>query len=175
LRRIAIIAAIAFLASSPALGAAADWREYVFAEDGFAIQFPSEPVMETARYETTITDARPAKIYSAEFDNILFKATVVDLAGITEHGSNFVGEGAYDLMRLGEVIFTDFPRVGTRGQGTFGIGMVVDAEDGSRFRSSFFYSRGNFYRIDAIVLPERGDKDQSIPSRFDQTVRFDVE
>ena len=31
---------------------------------------------------------------------------------------------------------------------------------------------GRIYRADAIVLPARGDKDMTVPSRFDQTIRF---
>jgi len=39
-------------------------------------------------------------------------------------------------------------------------------------RSSLFFSKGRIYRADAIVLPARGDKDMTVPSRFDQTIRF---
>jgi hypothetical protein len=59
-------------------------------------------------------------------------------------------------------------------RGIFGIGMVVDAEDGRRIRSSIYVTKGRLYRADAIVLPARGDKDQAVPSRFDQTLRFDL-
>ena len=58
--------------------------------------------------------------------------------------------------------------------GIFGIGMVLDLADGRRLRSSVYYNKRRFYRADAYVLPERGDKDMSIPSRFDQTLRFNV-
>ena len=57
----------------------------------------------------------------------------------------------------------------------FGGGIVADLSDGRRIRSSAFVYRNRYYRADAIVLPERGDKDQAVPSRFDQTLRFDVE
>ncbi len=58
---------------------------------------------------------------------------------------------------------------------TFGLTTVVDTDDGRRIRSSAYVANGKFYKIDAIVLPARGDKDQAVPSRFDQTLRFDVE
>ncbi len=50
--------------------------------------------------------------------------------------------------------------------------MVVDTEDGHRFRSSFYSENSRLYLIDAIVLPERGDLDQALPSRFEQTLRL---
>jgi hypothetical protein len=31
-----------------------------------------------------------------------------------------------------------------------------------------------FYEIVATVLPARGDLDQTFPSRFDQTIRFNI-
>ena len=174
MRQIFLLIAALVIAASPAKGAA-DWEEYVYPEDRFAIQFPSEPSLTTAPYETTITSGLSANVYSLEFENILFEATVIELDGLMEDGANFVIEAAYNLQRAGDVIFHDFPRVGGRGNATFGITMVVDTEDGRRIRSSSYFANGRFYKVDAIVLPARGDKDQAVPFRFDQTLRFNVE
>ena len=174
LRQIFLLIAVLVIAASPAQGAA-DWQEYVYPEDRFAIQFPSEPSLRIAPYETTIASGLSANVYSLEFENILFEATVVELDGLMEHGANFAIEAAYNVQRAGDVIFNDFPRVGSRGDATFGITIVVDTEDGRRIRSSSYFANGRFYKIDAIVLPARGDMDQAVPFRFDQTLRFDVE
>ncbi len=174
MRHVFLLIAALVIAASPATGAA-QWQEYVYPDDRFAIQFPSEPNLRTAPYETTITSGLSANVYSLEFENILFEATVVELDGLMEDGANFVIEAVYDLQRAGDVIFNDFPRVGRRGNATFGITIVVDTEDGRRMRSSSYFANGRFYKIDAIVLPERGDKDQAVPLRFDQTLRFNVE
>ncbi len=169
---------ILVIAASPAKGAA-DWQEYVYPEDRFGIQFPAEPSLRTVPYETLITSGLSANVYSVEFENILFEATVVDLDGLMENGANFVVEVAYDLQHLSDVdvISSDFPRFGF-GRDTrviFGLTTVVDTDDGRRIRSTSYVTNGRFYKIDAIVLPARGDKDQAVPSRFDQTLRFDVE
>lgn len=168
-----LIAAYA-ITNSPAM-AAAEWREYLYPDDSFAIQFPAEPSMRTAPYESIVVPGLTANVYSLEFENILFEATVVDLDGIEGHGTNLNNEAAYNLQRLGNVIFHDFPRVDNREDATFGHTMVVDAQDGRRIRTSTYFSNGRFYRVDAIVLPARGDLDQAFPSRFDQTVRFNIE
>lgn len=163
------------IAMSPA-NAAAEWREYVYPEDRFAIQFPAEPRLRTAAYETGIAKGLSARIYSVEFENILYEATVVDLDRLIEHGANFVIEATDKLQGAGEVAFHDFPRIAF-GPGvvlTYGLTTVVDTRDGRRIRSTSYVANRRFYKIDAIVLPARGDKDQTVPSRFDQTLRFDV-
>ena len=170
MRSIAILFASLIMAS-PA-HAAADWQEYVFEEDGFAVQFPMPPEMGTEPYVSTIMEPITANTYSAVYDNILFKVRVFPLGDMIDQGANFIGEAAYNLMREGNVIFNDFPRVGLRGNATFGIGMVVDTEDGRRIRSSYYSENGRVYLVDAIVMPERGDLDQAVPSRFDQTLRL---
>lgn len=166
------LALVMFLATVTPASAAADWQEYVFEEDEFAVQFPVPPSTSIEDYETSITEVRPARTHSAEFDNILFRVRIVDIADVIDQASNFVVEAAYNLMRRGDVVFYDFPRVGLSGNATFGINMVVDTEDGHRIRSSSYSENNRLYLVDAIVMPERGDLDQSLPSRFEQTLRL---
>ncbi len=167
----ALALVVFFLGLWPA-NAAAQWQEYIYEEDAFAVQFPVPPTTSTEIYETSITEARPARTHSAEFENILFKVRVIEIGDVIDQTANFVIEAAYDLQRRGNVVYHDFPRVGLRGNGTFGIAMVVDTEDGHRIRSSFYSENERLYLVDAIVLPERGDLDQALPSRFDQTLRI---
>ena len=174
MRLLFLLIVVVVTAASPAM-AAAEWREYLYPEDSFAIQFPAEPSMSSAPYESIVVPGLTANVYSLEFDNILFETTVVDLAGMAGQGANLNNEAAYNLQRLGNVIFHDFPRVDNREDATFGHTMVVDTEDGRRIRTSTYFANGRFYRVDAIVLPARGDLDQAFPSRFDQTVRFNIE
>ena len=167
-----IIALVLFtIAVSPA-NAAADWTEYVFAEDEFAVQFPVPPTTGAETYETSITDAIPARTYFAEYDNILFKVRVFSIGDMIDQAANFVVEAAYNQMRQGNVLFNDFPRVGLSGNATYGVTMVVDTEDGRRIRSSYFSENERVYLVEATVMPERGDLDQTVPSRFDQTLRL---
>ena len=153
--------------------AASTWREYTYANHGFAIQFPAPPKIEATTYRAEWAGNLPATLYSVEHEHILYKVLVATLpAARSNDGANFLGEASYNLMREGELIFTDVPRVDQAQNGTFGIGMVLDAEDGRRIRTSLYVTKGRLYRVDAIVLPARGDKDQAVPARFDQTLRF---
>lgn len=174
MRPLSLLIVTIVMAASPAM-AAAEWQEYLYPQDSFAIQFPAEPSMSTAPYESIVVPGLTANVYFLEFENILFEATVVDLAGRAGQGANLNNEAAYNLQRLGNVVFHDFPRVNNRENATFGHTMVVDVEDGRRIRSSTYFANGRFYRVEAIVLPARGDLDQALPSRFDQTLRFNID
>lgn len=168
--RLLLAAGLAFLLAA---AAPSTWREYVYANQGFAIQFPAAPKIERSNYRAEWAGNLPATLYSTEHEHIQYKVLVAEIpAARLNDGANFLGEAAYWLMREGDVIFTDVPRVDQAGNGIFGIGMVLDTEDGRRVRTSLYVTKGKLYRVDAIVLPARGDKDQAVPSRFEQTLRF---
>jgi hypothetical protein len=170
MRAFALAIVVTLISFSPA----AAWREYVYLDKGVAIQFPDKPPQVTSSsYESIYAKRLPATVYAAEDDHVLYRLTVVELpANRPDAGSDFVNEAAYNLMREGDVLFTDFPRVYQNAQSVFGVTLVVDRMDGNRVRSSLYYHKGRLYIADAIVTPARGDKDMTTPSRFDQTIRF---
>ena len=105
-------------------------------------------------------------------EKLIYKLTAVDVSSRPELGASFLNEAGYDLMRKGDVIFTDFPRVYQDQRSIFGVSLVVDRTDGSRVRDSLYYHKGKLYIAEAVVLPTRGNKDMTIPGRYDQTIRF---
>jgi hypothetical protein len=165
---------LAFTALALVLGAgeASAWEEYLYLDQGVAIQFPIKPQAMKSSYDSIYGKALPAMVYSAEDDHIIYKLTAVDVGNRPELGSSFVNEAGYELMRKGNVIFTDFPRVYQDEKSVFGVSLVVDRKDGSRARDSLYYHKGRLYIAEAVVLPARGDKDMTMPGRYDQTIRF---
>ncbi|HMA71169.1 MAG TPA: hypothetical protein VKP67_06740 [Xanthobacteraceae bacterium] len=155
-----------------AAGRASAWEEYKYLDQGVAIQFPAKPQAMESTYDSVYAKGLPSMIYSAEDDHVLYKLTVVDLTARPDMGANFLNEVANRLQREGEVLFTDFPRVYQDARSVFGVSLVVDRPDGSRVRSSIYHHKGRLYIAAAIVLPARGDKDMTTPSRYDQTIRF---
>jgi hypothetical protein len=153
--------------------AAAQWREYVYEPQGFAIQFPAMPRVGRGTYMSARFGTLPSTTYEVQHENILYRLTVVDFPNVGE-GANLMGEAAYTLMREGEVTFYDFPRVDLNTSGVYGIGMQIDLMDQRRLRTSVYFNRGRFYKAEAYILPARGDRDMAVPSRFDQTLRFNV-
>jgi hypothetical protein len=166
------VTALVGLALTIGAGSAAAWDEYVYLDRGFAIQFPVRPQMRMTSHQSMLVKGLTATVYSAEEDHVLYRITVVDLGGRTDAATNLLNEAAYFLMREGDVLFTDFPRVYQDERAIYGVTLVVDRKNGSRARSSLYISRGRLYIADAIVQPARGDKDMTVPSRFDQTIRF---
>jgi hypothetical protein len=154
-------------------GPASAWEEYLYLDQNVAIQFPAKPVATTTTYESAYAKDLAATVYSAEDDHVVYQLTVIDLIKRPpELGASFLNEAAYWLMRKGEVLFTDFPRVYQGARSIYGVSLVVDRTDDSRVRTSLYYHKGRLYIADAIVLPARGDKDMTTPSRYDQTIRF---
>jgi hypothetical protein len=153
-------------------GPASAWEEYNYPDQGVAIQFPAKPQAMKSTRDSTLAKGLPAMIYSVEDDHVLYRLTVVDLTSRPDTGSNFLNEAAYGLMREGDVLFTDFPRVYQDAKSIYGVTLVVDRMDGSRVRSSLYYHKGRLYIAGATVLPARHDKDMATPSRYDQTIRF---
>ena len=170
MRAVAFAVLMVCLGLSPAFA----WQEYTYLDRGVAIQFPDKPpVVTQSTYDSLYGKALPAAVYSAEADHVLYRLTVVELpAKYPDGGSNFVNEAAYHLMREGDVLFTDFPRVYQDAKSILGVTLVVDRKNGNRVRTSVYYHKGRLYIADAIITPARGDKDMTEPSRFDQTIRF---
>jgi hypothetical protein len=168
MRIFAFIMLALFLGAGPA----AAWQEYVYLEQGVAIQFPAKPQAMKSTYDSIYAKRLPSMVYSVEDDHVVYKLTAVDLTDRSDMGSSFLNEAGYELMREGNILFTDFPRVYQDAQSIFGVTLVVDRKDGSRVRSSLYYHKGRLYIAQAIVLPARRDKDMTTPSRYDMTIRF---
>jgi len=166
------IFALVMLMLLPGLRPAGVWEEYIYLDRGVAIQFPAKPEASMVPYASALVKGLLSTIYTAQDDNVVYKLTIVDVDGHIDTAANLLNEANYSLMREGNVVFNDIPRVYQDERSIFGTTMVVDRPDGSRMRSSLFFSKGRIYRADAIVLPARGDKDMTVPSRFDQTIRF---
>jgi len=132
MRILAILMFALFLGAAPASA----WEEYKDLDQGVAIQFPTKPQAMKSTYDSILAKGLPSTIYSAEDDHVLYKLTVVDLTNRADAGANFLNEAAYGLMREGDVLFTDFPRVYQDVKAIYGVTLVVDRMDGNRVRTS---------------------------------------
>jgi len=83
------------------------WEEYIYLDQGVAIQFPAKPQAMKSTYNSIYAKGLPAMVYSAEDDHVVYKLTAVDVSSRPDLGSSFVNEAGYELMRKGDVIFTD--------------------------------------------------------------------
>lgn len=168
MRILAVVMFALFLGAGPASA----WQEYVYLDQGVAISFPAPPQAKKSTYDSILAKGLPAMVYAAEDDHVVYKLTAVDLSSKPDAGANFVNGAAYELIREGDVLFTDFTRVYQGDRSIHGVTVVIDRPDGHRVRTSLYYNKGRLYIAEADVLPARGDKDMTTPSRYDQTIRF---
>ena len=92
-----LVVLIVVLSASPGTA----WQEYIYLDRNVAIQFPVPPQVRMATHQSTLVKGLPAAIYAAEDDHVLYRLTVVDLAGHTDAATNLLNEAAYALMREG--------------------------------------------------------------------------
>ena len=172
--RSAAVIMIPFFIVALVLGAipASAWKESILSRPGCRDLFSRQASGDAIDLYLILAKGLPAMVYSAEDDHVVYKLTVVDLTSRPDAGANFVNGAAYELIRQGDVLFTDFTRVYQGARSIHGVTVVVDRPDGKRVRTSLYYNKGRLYIAEAIVLPARGDKDMTTPSRYDQTIRF---
>jgi hypothetical protein len=168
MRLLALIVFALFLGAGPASA----WEEYKYPDQEVAIQFPAKPTAMKSTYKSIYAKALPSMVYSAELEHVIYRLTAIDLRGDVERASSYLNEAGYELMRQGEVTFTDFPRVYQDEKSIYGVTLQVDRKDGSRVLSTIYYHKGRLYIAEAVVLPARGDRDMTTPSRYVQTIRF---
>ena len=98
--------------------------------------------MSTGTHELGDAQGLGSPTYAARDDNVDYKLTIVELGNRTDAATSLLNEVAYSLIREGEVLFTDFPRVYQDAQSVYGLTLVVDRMDGSRMRTSPYLQQG---------------------------------
>ena len=79
-----IIASVVFLLATPAFSQ--EWDEFVFADDGFKVNFPGRPQIETTTWMSQMDYTLPARVYRASRGGERYSVTVVDYRGIEKQG-----------------------------------------------------------------------------------------
>jgi len=89
------ISGFVMLTMMPVFSPAAAWEEYVYLDRGVAIQFPVNPEASTAPYPSALVKGLTSTIYTAQDDNVIYKLTIVDLAGHTDAATNLLNVANY--------------------------------------------------------------------------------
>jgi hypothetical protein len=163
MRLIAFVLA-AFVVSGPA---AAEWKEFNSVSEGFGVVFPADPdVEEVAMFEVVPGKMMPARIYSARYDNSLFKMTVVDGrdAGLVE--TPVIDQALKRLMQGGELKINVPHRI----YRIYGRQLSVARADGSLTTAAVFFANDRLYQIESTKLAGGSAADAI---RFQQSLTFD--
>src|SRR6266853_4344322 len=154
----------AFVVSGPA---AAEWKEFNSVSEGFGAVFPADPDdEEVAMFEVVPGKMMPAHIYSARYNNSLFKMTVVDGrdAGLQEAP---VIEQAIKRMTQGGELKINFPH---RIYRIYGRQLSIARPDGSLTTAAVFFAHDRLYQIESTKFAGGSGADAI---RFQQSLTFD--
>ena len=84
--RVIVWMAAAFVLALSSPGLAQEWDEQVFIEDGFKVNFPGKPQIESTTWTTAYNYKVPARIYRATKGQEKYQATVVDYRPLEKMG-----------------------------------------------------------------------------------------
>lgn len=159
------LAALAMVVSGPA---AAQWKEYGFANMGFGIAFPADPnIDEVAMFEASPGKMVPATIYSLRHNNTLLKVTVVEGRDANLNEDAVVNHAVGKLTQGGQVTF-DYPH---RIYRIYGKQMSVrKAADMSLTQAVLFFANERLYLVESTRFPGGDDADLI---KFQQSLTFD--
>jgi hypothetical protein len=160
-----VLAAVAMVVSGPA---AAQWKEYGFANMGFGIAFPADPnIEEVPMFEVLPGKTVPATIYSLNHNNSLLKVTVVDGRDANLNEDEVVRNAVQKLTQGGRVTF-DYPH---RIYRIYGRQMSVARPDqGSVTQAVLFFANERLYLVESTRM--RGGDDTDL-IKFQQSLTFD--
>ena len=163
-----LIAFAFVLAALVVSGAArAEWQELNSIPEGFGVVFPADPnIDEIAMFEVVPGKMVPARIYSANYNNNVFKMTVVDGrdAGLQEAP---VIDQAIKRVSQGGAVKDNIP---ARIYRTYGRHLVIARPGGNQTTASVFFSNDRLYQLEGTTMAGGSDSDLI---RFQQSLTFD--
>jgi hypothetical protein len=164
MRLIAFVLA-ALVVSGPA---AAQWKEYGYANQGFGIAFPADPnIEEVPMFEALPGKMVPATIYSLNHNNSVLKVTVIDGRDANLNEDQVVQNAVRKLTQGGQVTF-DYPH---RIYRIYGRQMsVARPNEGSVTQAVLFFANERLYLVESTRL--RGGDDTDL-IKFQQSLTFD--
>jgi hypothetical protein len=160
MRRLALAVVCLAVTAAPA---SAEWKNYRYPELGVAKEFPAEPKVTEGEYKTQAAGTAPAKIFTVEQENMIFRMTVADLRSKADQGAIIMGECTFLAEDAGIPVQNMTARINR----VYGRIQSTDLPDGSRGMTECLFTAGRLYKIEAIVLKNNDDFPNS-----PQAIRF---
>jgi hypothetical protein len=162
-----LIAATIILFVRPAF-AQSEWREYIYADQQFAVSLPAAPAVAAVPLRTPDGTAVNESRYSAALGAAHFQVSVFDLLSVRMKGPTAVERAAYSLRAKGEVKLDAVAEV----QGNWGRDLEVVAADGSSTVAAIFFRNDRLYVLEAAAPAADFDVLSADMIRFQQSLRF---
>jgi hypothetical protein len=163
--RMILFVLAAFFVSTPAL--AQGWEEYAYPDYAFAVAFPANPQVENTTFQIAPGRSVPAQVYSVRQANVVFKATVANLANANLEESAVIDQ-AIKVLSEGGTVNVNIP---ARIYRVYGRHVTSEWADGSRSMAQLFHYQGRLYLIEAKALPGMSESEFALV-RFQQSLTF---
>ena len=156
-----ISATIALMVSGAALGQA--WSEHENRQEGWLMNFPAEPKLETRTYTAASGATAPAKVYSVDIPSGRYSFTFVDFTGQAQDQTQTIAHAVTALRQKGRVTYDDAHDL----DGVTGHQISVAQPDGRLMLGSVYFYNNRLYITEASVPPGAAP-----PQQFQQSITF---
>jgi len=161
-----LIAALILLAG----GARADaqWREYAYGDQQFAVSFPAQPSVMTIPLDTPDGIRVTEKLYFVQQETSRFEIAVFDLLRARMNEATVISRAAASLREKGKVKLDIAAEV----QGHWGRFLSLETPDGSHTIAGVFFRNDRLYEVQANAPAASFESVSSDMVRFQQSLRF---
>ena len=163
-----LIAAICATTFSASAWAQSTWTEFNFADQGFAVSFPTDPAVGHMKVKTAGGADADETLYAARQDSAIYRMTVIDYKDAMVDGDNAIGQAIAALRTRGSVTL-DVPARVNRNRGRQ---LSIAGNDGSHSTVGIFFGDHKLYQIEGTVLASSTDPISGELIRFQQSLRF---
>ena len=146
---VGLLAALFVLVSVPV--SAQGWSEYRNTEEGFLVNLPGEPNVETIAYTTQSLVPVPARVFSAAEGMNRYSMTVVDLtsSAVDDDGTKAMAHEASVLRGRGQIRFDESSEL----DGIHGHQLSIVEPDGRRVLIQLYYYNHKLYIAEGNTAP----------------------
>jgi len=144
-----LVAALFVFVSVPA--SAQGWSEYRNTEEGFLVNLPADPSMETRTYTTQSGASVPARVFSASEGMNRYSMTVVNLtsSAVDDDGTKAMAHEASVLRRRGQIRFDESSEL----DGIHGHQLSIVEPSGRRVLIQLYFHNHRLYIAEGNTAP----------------------
>jgi hypothetical protein len=147
---------------------AEEWQTYTYPDPGFAIQFPSAPIVQTTKFKNAAGVTLPVTRYVVRQDGVQYTLSVVNYSITNADALSTIGETA----RLFSAKGTVNANTGARVNGNHGRELTITESDGSRSDIAIFFVDNHLYTAVGQAFPPNPMERSADTARFQQSLQF---
>jgi hypothetical protein len=172
MKKLVLTVAAAVLMTAPAHAA---WKNYIYKDFSFAVDFPAEPKMTKGTYQAVVAGKVPTTVIGAEEDDTTYRVVISDFRNRLEDTPGILIEAAFIASTEGKVVADTVSRT-DNGQkfAKYGRRVAVLTKDGGKKITELYFVGGRMLSFETIISP-KGDIGNPEVGRFTDSIRFNLD